>query len=88
MLDSSWTRLPQILERVEGEPVRRSLPRLVTAYPREGKVVPNPEGLASVEALYAALCVLGFRDDSLLADYYFADRFKELNPWLFEGATQ
>ncbi|MEZ6021077.1 MAG: hypothetical protein R3F17_13540 [Planctomycetota bacterium] len=44
LLDSSWTRLPQILERVEGEPVRRSLPRLVTAYPREGKVVPNPEG--------------------------------------------
>lgn len=85
ILDSSWTRLPKLLERVEGEPVRRSLPRLVTAYPREGKIVKNPEGgLASVEALFAALCVLGFRDESLLDQYHFAEEFLRLNPWLGE----
>lgn len=85
LLDSSWTRLPKLLERVEGEPVRRSLPRLVTAYPREGKIVKNPEGgLASVEALFAALCVLGFRDESLLDQYHFAEEFLRLNPWLRE----
>jgi len=85
ILDSSWTRLPKLLERVVGDPIRRSLPRLVTAYPREGKLVPNPEGgLASVEALFAALCVLGFRDESLLDQYYFAEEFLRRNPWLQE----
>lgn len=87
ILDSSWTRLPKLVERVVGEPIRRSLPRLVTAYPREGKIVKNPDGgLASVEALFAALCVLGFRDESLLDQYHFAEEFFRRNPWLAEFA--
>ncbi len=83
ILDSSWTRLPNLVERVVGDPMRRSLPKLVTAYPREGKIIKNPEGgLASVEALFAALCVLGHRDESLLDQYHFAGDFLARNEWL------
>ena len=85
LLDSSWRRLPKLLRTVDGDPVRRSLPRLDTAYPRESKYTPNPEaGLASVEALYAALAVMGDRRDELLAEYRWRDAFLEANFWLSE----
>jgi pre-rRNA-processing protein TSR3 len=83
LLDSSWTRLPKLVDTVDGEPIRRSLPRLVTAYPREGRIVLNPDGgLASVEALYAALCILGYPKPEWLRHYYFRDAFLAKNDWL------
>ena len=83
LLDSSWKRLPSLLRTVEGEPIRRSLPKLITAYPREGKVMKNPDGgLASVEALYAALCVLGYPKPEWLQHYHFSEAFLSKNKWL------
>lgn len=85
LLDSSWRRLPKLVRTVDGEPLRRSLPRLVTAYPRESRYTPNPEpGLASVEALYAALAVLGDTREELLREYRWRDAFLEANTWLRE----
>lgn len=85
LLDSSWRRLPKLVRTVRGEPVRRSLPRLDTAYPRESRYTPNPEaGLASVEALYAALAVLGHLRPELLDAYRWRDEFLAANTWLAE----
>lgn len=81
VLDSSWRRLPKLRATVTGEVLPRRLPPLVTAYPRRSKDFEDPsEGLASVEALYAALRLLGHEDiDHLLADYRWRDEFLGLN---------
>ena len=60
LIDCAWRRLPKIASVVDGDPPRRRLPELVTAYPRKSRNFPDPtQGLASVEALYAALAILG-----------------------------
>ncbi|MEC8494714.1 MAG: DUF367 domain-containing protein [Planctomycetota bacterium] len=81
VLDSSWRRLPKLRDAVMGDPVSRRLPPLRTAYPRKSRDFEDPaEGLASVEALYAALRLLGHDGiDHLLADYRWADEFLEMN---------
>lgn len=81
VLDSSWRRLPKLAATVVGEPVRRRLPSLVTAYPRRSRDFEDPgEGLASVEALYAALVLLGHEGvEYLLDDYRWKDAFLEAN---------
>lgn len=64
------------------EPIEsRSIPpQWRTAYPRQSKIHADPSaGLATVEALFAALCTLGRRDDSLLRFYPWRDAFLELN---------
>ena len=76
LLDSTWRLLPQIEACLSGEGVRRTLPSVSTAYPRFSKIAEDPSGgLASVEALYLAKLMLGERDDSLLADYYWREGF-------------
>ncbi len=81
IVDSSWRRLPKLLRLVTGDPPRRRLPPLVTAYPRKSKRFEDPsEGLASVEALYAALFLLGHRRPDLLEGYHWKEQFLELNP--------
>jgi pre-rRNA-processing protein TSR3 len=77
LLDSTWRWLPQLLACVAGEPVRRSLPAGIrTAYPRTSKLFEDPaNGLASVEALYAARRLLGDDDPSLLDGYHWKDAF-------------
>lgn len=81
VLDSSWRRLPKLSATVVGAPRRRRLPPLKTAYPRRSRDFEDPsEGLASVEALYAALVLLGHEGiDHLLDDYRWKDEFLELN---------
>jgi pre-rRNA-processing protein TSR3 len=81
VLDSSWRRLPKLAKTITGDPIRRRLPPLVTAYPRRSKEFEDPsEGLASVEALYAALVLLGHKDiDYLLDDYLWKSEFLDLN---------
>lgn len=71
LLDSTWRYLPRLESCLEGEPVRRSIPRHVcTAYPRVSRVFEDPDaGLASVEALYVARRILGDDDPSLLDGY-------------------
>lgn len=81
IVDSSWRRLPKLLRLVTGDPPRRRLPPLVTAYPRKSKRYEDPsEGLASVEALYAALFLLGHARPDLLEGYHWKEQFLELNP--------
>jgi pre-rRNA-processing protein TSR3 len=77
LLDSTWRLLPELERRVIGSPIRRSLPvGIRTAYPRVSKTGKDPDcGLASIEALYCALKIIGFDDHSLLADYYWKDAF-------------
>lgn len=77
LLDSTWRLLPQVEACVGGSTVKRSLPAdVLTAFPRKSKVFSDPEnGLASVEALYLALAMMGNRDESLLAHYHWKDEF-------------
>ncbi|MCA8957452.1 MAG: hypothetical protein KDC87_15360 [Planctomycetes bacterium] len=77
LLDSTWRHLDALRSRIDGQTIRRSIPgRVVTAYPRTSRVFDDPpEGLASVEALYVALRILGDDDLSLLDGYYWRDEF-------------
>ncbi len=77
ILDSTWRLLPQLENCLTGTPLRRSLPsNLKTAYPRVSKISEDPAtGLASIEALHAALDILGERDDSLLDAYHWKSQF-------------
>ena len=71
ILDATWRLTPALRQSLVGEFLTRSLPPgLCSAYPRHSKLFPDPAaGLASVEALYAALALLGHRDESLLDGY-------------------
>ena len=78
LLDATWRWLPQVERAVVGEPIRRSLPPVQTAYPRTTKLFEDPEqGLASVEAVYWAKRVLGENDPSLLEGYRWREEFLE-----------
>jgi pre-rRNA-processing protein TSR3 len=83
LIDCTWRRLPALSRCVDGELLQRRLPRLVTAYPRRSKLTPDPEhGLASVEALYAALALLDTPRPELLAHYRWGEDFLAANPGL------
>jgi pre-rRNA-processing protein TSR3 len=83
LIDCSWRRVASLLAVVDGELLPRRLPELQTAYPRRSKTFEDPSaGLASVEALHAAMCLLGRPRPDLLDDYYWRERFLELNPGL------
>ncbi len=76
LLDSTWRLLPQLQARLTGNVVPRSLPPVVTAYPRVSKVASDPHGgLASVEALYLARLLMGRGGEALLAHYHWRDTF-------------
>jgi pre-rRNA-processing protein TSR3 len=85
LIDSSWRDLPRVLRGVTGDLQFRSLPKkLKTAYPRKSSTFADPEaGLASIEALYAACALLGFREESLLNEYYWREEFLKKNQILF-----
>lgn len=83
LIDCAWRRVPTLLASCDGELERRALPPLTTAYPRRSHTFEDPEGgLASIEALYAALALLGRPAPELLAGYRWADEFLRLNPAL------
>ncbi len=80
LLDANWHHAGKMRKAVE--PVEaRSIPSAwKTAYPRHSKIHADPDsGLATVEALFAAFCILRQRDDSLLRFYRWKDAFLELN---------
>jgi len=87
LVDSSWRDLPRVLTGVSGDLVRRRLPEgLVTAYPRRSNWFADPAtGLASVEALHAALGLLGARDDSVLEGYRWKEEWLRSNAGLLGG---
>ena len=81
LVDCTWRRLPTLSKRIDGDLLRRRLPKLVTAYPRRSKLMLDPEnGLASVEALYAAIALLHAPCPELLAHYRWAAEFLAANP--------
>lgn len=76
LLDANWKHIPKMRQRIVGQPIPRSLPALATAYPRRNKANQDPhQGLASIEALYWALRLLGHDDPSLLSDYHWGSEF-------------
>lgn len=85
MLDSTWHLLPRVRGKVFGNFIPVSLPsNLRTAYPRASKLFEDPaEGLATVEALYAALRLTGVDDVSVLDNYPYKDAFLKLNADIF-----
>ena len=88
LIDCAWHRVPTLARRIDGDLVRRRLPKLVTAYPRKSKLGRDPEhGLASVEALYAAVALLEGARPDLLAHYRWAGAFLAANPGLPQIST-
>ena len=77
LLDSVWRLLPAMRGKIVGKPVERSLPSgIVTAYPRVSKMTDDPDaGLATIEALYAALKILGCDRRELLDGYRWREEF-------------
>ncbi len=81
LVDCNWRRAPKLRAALVGDFLPRSLPALHTAYPRRSQVFADPEqGLASVEALYAALALLGDPRPELLQGYRWRAEFLSLNP--------
>jgi len=79
LLDGSWRWAAKMTRRFIDVPPR-SLRGVVTAYPRVSKLYPDPEGgLATVEALYYALHILGRPTTGLLDHYRWAADFLRLN---------
>jgi pre-rRNA-processing protein TSR3 len=82
LLDGSW-RWAASMTRDFADVPPRSLSGYTTAYPRVSKRGTDPDnGLASVEALYAAYRILGRPTDGLLDHYRWAEEFVRLNGWV------
>jgi rRNA small subunit aminocarboxypropyltransferase len=83
LLDANWRHAEKMRKAVEPVEARSIPPDWKTAYPRRSKMHQDPDtGLATVEALFAAFCILGCRDDSLLRFYPWKDAFLEMNQTL------
>lgn len=82
-LDCSWERAEEVFRRYRGRARQRSLPLLVAANPvNYGKIAK----LSTVEALAAALCILGEGEqaEELLSKFSWGHSFLELNRSLLE----
>lgn len=81
LLDGTW-RLAARMEPFFSDMEVRSLPPIRTAYPRRSQIFSDPDdGLATIEALYAALRILGRPVDRLLDHYHWRAEFLALNGW-------
>ena len=79
LLDGSW-RWAGAMERDFADVEPRSLHGWVSAYPRVSKLGTDPDnGLASVEALFVALRLLGRPTEGLLDHYRWAEEFLAAN---------
>ena len=80
LLDASWHHAAKMRRAVQPIDVRAIPAGWRTAYPYRSKIHVDPAaGLATVEALFAATCVLWRRDDSLLRFYPWRAAFLALN---------
>jgi pre-rRNA-processing protein TSR3 len=87
LLDGSW-RWAEAMTRDFVEIPPRSLHGWRTAYPRVSKRGTDPDnGLASVEALFAAYHVLGRPTGGLLGHYHWAAEFLRINGLEAAGAV-
>ncbi len=81
VLDATW-RLAEKMERRYNDLPVRTLPPIITAYPRVSKLNHDPKGgLATVEAVYAALRIMNRSTEDLLDSYHWKQQFLELNGW-------
>ena len=88
LLDANWHHAGKMRKSVEPVEARSIPPGWRTSYPRKSKMHTDPDnGLATVEALFAAVCITGRRDDSLLRLYPWRDEFLAINRDLIEQAT-
>lgn len=84
LLDGTW-KLAAKMEPVYQEVPVRTLPPLQTAYPRTSKVFEDPQGgLATIEALVAALKIMQRPIAGLLDHYHWREQFLKLNGWTDE----
>ncbi len=87
VLDGTW-KLAERMEPFYADLPVRSLPAIETAYPRVSQLYQDPlGGLATIEAVYVAFRLLQRPVDGLLDQYYWKDRFLELNGWSEESAS-
>jgi pre-rRNA-processing protein TSR3 len=85
VLDGTWRWVEQMAPDFADVPIR-SLPPLRTAYPRNSKLFTDPpQGLATIEAIYAALSILGRDTSQLWGSYSWADEFVRRNSAAFAG---
>lgn len=88
LIDATWRYAEVMLRFVEQQTAgllpRRTLPaNLRTAYPRRQDDCPHPQqGLASIEALYAAYSMMGRATTGLLDHYYWREEFLAKNSFL------
>lgn len=88
LLDGSWRWAAKMEKSYADVPVR-SLGPWQTAYPRQSRVFEDPaEGLATIEALYAALCQMGRPVEGLLTSYHWGELFLEKNRELIDHWTR
>ncbi|MEP3481250.1 MAG: DUF367 domain-containing protein [Fuerstiella sp.] len=81
VLDGTWRLASKMEPDYQQLPIR-SLPVIQTAYPRVSKISDDPsDGLATIEAVYAALKIMGRSVDGLLDDYHWKAEFLEINEW-------
>lgn len=86
VLDGTWKLASRMEPDYEDVPVRGLPGGWRTAYPRVSKLTEDPsEGLATVEAIFAAYCALGWDPAGLLDAYYWREEFLRLNAGLFPG---
>ena len=79
LLDGSW-RWAEVMNRQFLDVPPRSLQGIETAYPRVSKRGTDPgNGLATIEALYAANKILGRPTDGLLDHFRWRDEFLRRN---------
>jgi pre-rRNA-processing protein TSR3 len=79
VLDGTWRLVAKMEADYTKLPVR-SLPPLQTAYPRRSKTLDDPDnGLASIEALFAAYHLMDRTTDGLLDHYRWANQFLAAN---------
>lgn len=85
LIDGTW-RYAEVMYRHVNERfslIPRSIPsHFRTAYPRRQDDCEDPErGLASIEALYISMQILGMDTAHLLDRYHWKQKFLETNKW-------
>lgn len=85
LVDANWRRADRMAAMVREVPVR-SLSGWQTAYPRASKNSQDPaQGLATVEALFAALLILGRDPGGILEHYHWRELFLAQNRELIQA---
>lgn len=87
VLDGTW-KLASRMEPFYSDLPVRSLPQIVTAYPRVSQLFQDPsDGLATIEAVYMAYLLMNRPTDGLLDKYHWKDHFLALNGWPHEPSS-